>query len=341
MVKKLSVLADKIPILKEIKKNKTNLEIFQNETSVILSELGMRINILEDFSKNLSEEQKVLLANLNKIAEEIASLSDKTDKYFIENQSNLSSLNNRILIRESKKNKPLFLLGSGPSLAKCDIPVLKNCYTMAFNRSYIAFKDWGFEPTYFAGLDHVVNDDNKVEFQKLIINSKIKRFFFSADEMSRRYLASEKTSLVEIDEYSYLEPNLDFQNPLKVSNSGLFGLQIALKLLGFTEVYLLGCDANYVEKLEGIEVKGGKYFSNKDKDVNHFRSDYYGKGTVYNKPEAIKFHLPAWKFFYEKYIKENNSEYKVYNSSEDGRLTFFPYADIKEVEKNINIYEYK
>ena len=28
------------------------------------------------------------------------------------------------------------------------------------------------------------------------------------------------------------------------------------------EVYLLGCDANYVEKVEDITVKGHKYFSN-------------------------------------------------------------------------------
>ena len=84
---------------------------------------------------------------------------------------------NFLLRREKRKEKPLFILGSGPSLSSCDITKLKKCYTMSFNRSYIAFDDWGFEPTYFAGLDHVVNNDNKEEYRNLIDNSNINRFF--------------------------------------------------------------------------------------------------------------------------------------------------------------------
>ncbi len=259
-------------------------------------------------------------------------------KAFLNNRL-LSS--NLLLKREEKKKKPLFILGSGPSLSSCDITKLKKCYTMSFNRSYIAFDDWGFEPTYFAGLDHVVNNDNKEEYKSLIDNSNIKRFFFSADEMSRTYLKSEKTSIIEIKEDTPKEPNLNFFGKLAVSNSGLFGLQVAIGLLGFKEIYLLGCDANYEEKVEGTELVNGQLVSNSDNDPNHFRKDYYGKGTTYNKPGALTWHLPAWRWFYDKYVKNNENGLKVYNCSKIGKLQFFDFMDFDEILHKISDYEVK
>jgi len=202
---------------------------------------------------------------------------------------------------------------------------------MAFNRSYIAFDDWGFEPTYFVGLDHVVNNDNKANYRALIDHSRIERFFFSKDPMSITHLTSDKTTLIDIDETDPLHPGLDFSSPLKVSNSGLFGLQVALGLLAFKEVYLLGCDANYAEVVEGVDTIDGKYVSHEDRDCNHFREDYYGKGTTYNKPENLTFHLPAWRAFFEAHLDNNRCGYRVFNCSRSGNLTFFPFADFDEV----------
>ena len=248
---------------------------------------------------------------------------------------------NLLLKREEEKDKPLFLLGSGPSLNDYDISILKNCYTMSFNRSFIAFKDWGFEPTYFAGLDHVVNNDNKVEYRKLTDKSSIKRFFFSRDAMSETYLKAPNVSIVSIDELNPKTPNMNFITKLTVSNSGLFGLQVALGILKFKEIYLLGCDSNYSENIEDVKVVDGAYVSDGNKDINHFRRDYYGKGTTYNKPGALIWHLPAWKWFYDNYVK-NNGNIKVYNCAKNGKLTFFEFCDLNEnILKNIQFYERK
>lgn len=248
-------------------------------------------------------------------------------------------MGNNKLIREAKKKNPLFLLGSGPSLNSCNITKLKNCYTMAFNRSYIAFKDWGFEPTYFAGLDLVVNRDNKDAFRNLIDHSSIKRFFFPKNEFSEANFKSEKTSLIDTDGSNPSHPDLNFDDKLTVANSGLFGLQIALGLLGFKEVYLLGCDANYTEVVKGVDIVDGVYKSSSNQDNNHFRKDYYGKGTTYNKPCAQEWHYSAWKAFYEFNIKDNQDGYRVYNCSKTGKLTFFEFKDFDEIEKNIRKYE--
>ena len=123
--------------------------------------------------------------------------------------------------------------------------------------------------------------------------------------------------------------NLDFKRKLKVANTGLFGLQIAIGLLGFQKIYLLGCDANFTDNVEGIIKKKDRYYSTIDKDINHFRPDYYGKGTTYNRPQNMKFHYPAWKIFYEKYVK-GNKDIEVYNCSKISRLTFFAYKDYEK-----------
>ena len=240
--------------------------------------------------------------------------------------------------RENYKDKPLFILGSGPSLGMINVTKLKNCYTMSFNRSYIAFKDWGFEPTYFVGLDFVVNNDNKEKYKKLIQNSSIKRYFFSRHELYKNYLKNPKVSFIDIIG-DPMHPNLDFKNKLRVGNSGLFGLQIAIGLLGFQEIFLIGCDANYKEIVPGVKTVDGKYVSTSDNDINHFRKDYYGKGTTYNKPGNLKYHYPAWKAFYEKFVKTKLLGIKIYNCSPISKLNFFEYKDFKKVLKNISDLE--
>lgn len=229
---------------------------------------------------------------------------------------------------EEEKHRPLFILCTGPSLASFDVRKLANRNTMAFNRSYIAFDNWGFEPTYYCALDHVVNENNKTEIKKLIQHSKIKRFFFSKDKTSEKYFVSKRTTLVDV----LSRPqgvNLDFKRKLKVANTGLFGLQLAIGLLGFRKIYLLGCDANFKDDVKGVLKDKDKYTATEDKDINHFRLDYYGKGKTYNRPQNNKFHLPAWKLFYEKYVK-NNKELEIYNCSRISRLKFFVFVDYEK-----------
>ncbi len=295
---------------------------------------------LQSFNEinKLNSQLDSLKNEITQLKQNTSTLDNSISKSLIyELDNNLGNSHNARLSKESPKDRPLFLIGSGPSLKDCDLTKLKGCYTMSFNRSYIAFEDWGFEPTYFAGLDHVVNKDNKEEFKKLIKSSKIKRFFFPKDDTADKNFVSDKTSIIINTPDFPLDTTIDFNHILKTSNSGLFGLQIAIGLLGFKEVYLLGCDANYTEEVKGVEIVDSKYVSTEDSDNNHFRKDYYGKGTTYNKPWSAVHHLPAWKAFYENNIKDNNLGFKVYNCSKTGKLTFFPFADFSEVVKRKNI----
>ncbi|MDO8608922.1 MAG: hypothetical protein Q7R95_00075, partial [bacterium] len=226
------------------------------------------------------------------------------------------------------------ILASGPSVAMYDISKLKNCCTMSFNRSYIAFNDWKFTPTYFVGLDSVVNYDNRKQYKKLIKSSNISRFFFSRDSRYESYLKAKNVDLVDINDMPS-DPTIDFNRTLNVGNSGLFGLQIAIGILGFREIYLLGCEANYEEVVPGVTIQNGLYVSNSNTDINHFRPDYYGVGTTYNKPGSQKWHYNAWLSFYNKYFKNKLLNVKIFNLSPISKLTFFKRARFNIVTKNI------
>jgi hypothetical protein len=47
----------------------------------------------------------------------------------------------------------LYLIGSGPSLNKVDVSSLKDSATLSLNRSYVAWPDWGFAPTFYVAIE--------------------------------------------------------------------------------------------------------------------------------------------------------------------------------------------
>ena len=47
----------------------------------------------------------------------------------------------------------LFLIGSGPSLKKVDMSLLKGLNTLGMNRQYISYKEWGFYPKHYVCID--------------------------------------------------------------------------------------------------------------------------------------------------------------------------------------------
>jgi len=53
----------------------------------------------------------------------------------------------------SAKVDTLYLIGSGPSLNKVDVSSLKDSATLSLNRSYVAWPDWGFAPTFYVAIE--------------------------------------------------------------------------------------------------------------------------------------------------------------------------------------------
>jgi len=87
-----------------------------------------------------------------------------------------------------RKGAGCFLIGSGPSLKEVDVTRLAHLDAISFNRSYVAWKQWGFAPTLYACLDPVVFEDNLLEIRSLIEEYPRTRFFLpdSADSFGIR-----------------------------------------------------------------------------------------------------------------------------------------------------------
>lgn len=234
--------------------------------------------------------------------------------------------------------KTIYLLGNGPSLNKVDVTALHNKETISFNRAFIAYSDWGFDPSIYMAIDPVVIKNTQEDVKRLIRESAIKSFILPAD-WKNVFGSHDNVTYVRFRKKIwprgfYWGSNLNKMSV--IANVGATAVPI-LEVLGYNRVVILGTDCNYEEqKIQGVEVQhneGDKdrrivYRSKEDSDPNHFRPDYFGKGTEYSKPQAGN-HYNGWKFISENFGKKG---IKVELCSPGSRLEgLFPSISTEEI----------
>lgn len=164
-----------------------------------------------------------------------------------------------------------FLIGSGPSLKGVDVSRLAFLDTIAFNRSYVAWKQWGFTPTYFACLDPVVFEDNALEIQGLIGECPDTHFFLPDSRKFAGISSSAQVSLVS------LVPGNAFAKDIfaltDFGNVGATSIQ-ALALLGYRRIAMIGVDARYSPVDENVAVPDENGFVLVTDDPDHFCTEY-------------------------------------------------------------------
>lgn len=246
--------------------------------------------------------------------------------------------------------KTAYVIGTGPSLKKIDVSKLKDEHTITFNRAYIAFEEWGFDPTYYLSIDPVDIHSIHKDINNLIENSEIKKFFLSEVVKSNPIYKDEfDIDLKEKENVHFLispphgmccflpfshfvdakRKNLIF-TPL-APNAGWCGLKM-LYQLGYEEVALLGCDARY--KTDEESQKDVMWFddgcvSTADTDANHFREDYFGKDQKFGLPNEAQ-QIAHWREAALE-IGHFGLPIKVYSCSEGSNLNnYFPYIDFED-----------
>ena len=246
------------------------------------------------------------------------------------------------------KGKRVFLIGNGPSLNKTPLYLLKDEYTMGFNRFDLMTERFCWNPTFFAMSDTTVIEDS-LDFIKRTIE-KVSYSFFLSDTASQWKVEKALPNKDNIL-YFYFEGD-DFSSRLPFVRAGrtiaVDGLQI-LNYLGFDEIIIIGVDMNYViQKTADTYIKtktgGEKVQSTADDDPNHFDPRYFGKGAKYTNPneKVMNNMLNSLKGISE-WFKTKTST-KVYNAGYDSKVEYFERKDFMDVlnyseEKIDNLFE--
>lgn len=201
--------------------------------------------------------------------------------------------------------KVIYVMGNGPSLNRIDVGKLHDRDTISFNRAYIAYEDWGFYPKFYMVVDRIVLENIKEKIKALMDTTPIERFFlpaWSADYFGPhpkvQYLHFKRK--FPLDRWFW---GNSFHRLSLIANVGATSIPV-MRIMGYDTAIILGTDCNYQEQnIKKVEIEVNKknaarkivYKSSGDEDPNHFRPDYFGKGTEYSKPQQQN-HYNGWKF---------------------------------------------
>lgn len=285
-----------------------------------------------------------LMINWNRQKEDINKkiLLKIDNKYAVLHRNNIKEMNGSKIINLLKKqDNKLFIMGNGPSLKEImDNPkyleILRKNTTFGLNAAYRAYEKYNFYPNFFGCFDSKVCKHHSKEFEKLILNSPIEKFFFiNIDANGEKIFIDPKI----INHPKFVDINFILRTPeekkytnilscnysyfVDMLTSGTNSIQCAL-IEGYKEIYLLGCDCNYVEIIEGASVEKNtvKMLETPDKNVNYWMDDYQQKGDVFNIPNTMGCQLPAWKRLFDTIICLD-VKVKIYNCSNISKITYF------------------
>jgi len=245
--------------------------------------------------------------------------------------SNLWPFRYKVLkkIKNRHKGKRAFIVGTGPSLKIEDLEKLKCEITFSVNGIFKCFDKTKWRPTYYSLLDLTTLDKYKSEndnydLTKCSVDEAFITDWFK-DKIECKDQLNKKIVLVPV---SYLNHLVEIESEkLKYSSNLIFGhfaahtvvnmcINIA-QCMGIKEIYLLGVDCDYSQKLQ--------YFDG-SKNIEASRG-------VKNAKIMQKNQIRGYKFIKKKLEKKG---VKIYNATRGGALEVFERVDFNSLFKEDN-----
>lgn len=242
------------------------------------------------------------------------------------------------------KDKILFILGNGPSLGEImnndkNLELLRQHDTFGLNAAYRIYEKYNFYPTYFGCFDHVVNISHKNNFEDLVLASNpIQKFFFIGSSDKRQNLFSSRVvSNSRFQKINFINRNIEsfsristtFSNFVNMGSSGANAAQVGI-VLGYKKIVLLGCDCNYVEKINGVKIVSGskvELTKNLSDNPNYWFPEYQQKGDRFNVPQVDKFQMLSWRNLHRTCPKN----VQIINGSLQSKIPFFSKQEFKKI----------
>ena len=233
-------------------------------------------------------------------------------------------------IKNKYKGKRVFIIGNGPSLNKTELYLLKNEYTICFNRFSLMFERLNFIPTFYMNTDPIVAENMNDEINLLMDNFEL---VFIPDihtnGLDYRRIIDNKSNVFwmqpDFRDFYFNLPNVALGGTVAYS-----ALQV-LVFLGFKEIYFIGTDMEYQTKFTGKLVNGVEVQSNKDDDSNHFDPRYFGKKKSYHLPDDSVISNILNSFKYAKKTLNEQTNVIVKNATLGGSFDVFDRCIFKDL----------
>ena len=218
-------------------------------------------------------------------------------------------------IKDTHRGERCFIIGTGPSLNKTNMILLKNEVTFGVNTLFTGLPKCGFKCTYWAVSDVSVFNKHSSDIlsldAKLFIGGSAARKYFSNKEYFYQFRRDEPYLLQSIA--PMWTTGLFSKNILKGTYIGdTVIIDICLQVayyMGFQEVYLLGCDCDYsgLHRFDGMR--------SENKITSAIRGDWY---KVFKSYEICR----------EAYEEDSR---KIFNATVGGRLEVFERRNLEDV----------
>lgn len=223
------------------------------------------------------------------------------------------------------RGKRCFIVGNGPSLNNHDLSLLEGEYVFAVNSFFYKTQETGFRPTFYVVEDNMVMRENIAQIKAFEAPYKFFPTNYAAlhPKGDNVYFFRMNRGFYEKSSPNYCTPRFstDASDVLYCGQSVTFiNLQLAY-FLGFTEVYLIGMDFDYVIPPD-FKRNGDLIVSTAD-DPNHFHKDYFGVGKTWKDPklDRVALNYEQAKIAYESVGR------RIYNATIGGKLEIFDRVD--------------
>jgi hypothetical protein len=230
-------------------------------------------------------------------------------------------------IRNLYKGQRVFIIGNGPSLNRTPLHLLKNEFTLCFNRFDLMFERLDWLPTMYMCVDDRVAEDTAHRINEIV---PLVRFAFFTDVHPRG--VDFRRFIDDADNIFWLTTKWGgFHDNLPTCGMGgtvvHAGLQV-LAFMGFSPIYLVGVDMEFKKRKTVIRHDQANWTSTQDDDSNHFDPRYFGAGAKFHYPGVYESMLPSFQ-----YAKEHLDEkgIRVLNAGVGGSLEIFPRVDFRSL----------
>jgi len=257
------------------------------------------------------------------------------EKFYEENgpiPCSIADMERLSTLKDVFKGERIFILGNGPSINHTPLEFLKDEFTFVTNRIYLLFDRIDWRPTFYTATDWRVVPDIAHEIN--LLTGMI--FFF--EERFRGLLRDNDDDIYWHTHMSNPRERVfayDIANGVRGAGSVTgTAIQIAF-YLGFSPIYLIGCDLGYkvgdTVKQEGPDKfgTGTKHYltSTEDDDYSHFDKRYFGQGRRWHDPN-VKRMIEGHRQCKEGIEKVGG---KIYNATIGGELEVYERVDFKSL----------